>query len=157
MITVSEMAIEIVSSPLKMAFLTCLNHRFLYVDHIGSPRKHPPNQPRELDPSSAWRRLDSQVASGSENRCEPLNFYGVLMCFMRFLKTWDVYLVGGCEPLWKTWVRQLGWWNSIWENQRCSKPQTRHNNRFKSLVPAIANPEVLIDWRLSHVFLCILF
>ena len=31
-------------------------------------------------------------------------------------------------PLWKIWLRQLGWWNSqyIWK-QKCSKPPTRDN------------------------------
>ena len=31
-------------------------------------------------------------------------------------------------PLWKIWVRRLGWWHSqymIWENKQCSKPPTR--------------------------------
>ena len=31
------------------------------------------------------------------------------------------------QPLWKIWVRQLGWWHSqlIWKNKTCSKPPTR--------------------------------
>jgi hypothetical protein len=29
-------------------------------------------------------------------------------------------------PLWKIWVRQLGWWTShiLWKNKQCSKPPT---------------------------------
>ena len=38
-----------------------------------------------------------------------------------------IWLVVG-PPLWKIWVRQLGWWDSqvIWENKTCSKPPTSH-------------------------------
>ena len=37
-------------------------------------------------------------------------------------------LVGGFSPpLWKIWVRQLGWWHDSteWTNKKCSKPPTR--------------------------------
>ena len=39
------------------------------------------------------------------------------------------WLVGGIPtPLWKIWVRQLGWWHSnIWKNKTCSKPPTRYS------------------------------
>ena len=35
-------------------------------------------------------------------------------------------LVGGFSPpLWKIWVRQLGWWHSQLNGKKCSKPPTR--------------------------------
>ena len=35
-------------------------------------------------------------------------------------------------PLWKIWVRQLGWWNSQYiENIKCSKPPTKYIEPLK--------------------------
>ena len=28
-------------------------------------------------------------------------------------------------PLWRIWLRQLGWWNSLWKSKNCSEPPTR--------------------------------
>ena len=36
-------------------------------------------------------------------------------------------------PLWKIWVRQLGWWNSQYMEKKCSKPPTRREKRSKTL------------------------
>ena len=38
------------------------------------------------------------------------------------------WLLVSTLPLWKTWVRQLGWWlytPNLWKNEKCSKPPTR--------------------------------
>ena len=43
---------------------------------------------------------------------------------------WIISMVTGwwlSLPLWKIWVRQLGWWHSQvrWKNRKCSKPPAR--------------------------------
>ena len=53
----------------------------------------------------------------------------------------DIYiyirLVGGFyQPLWKIWIRQLGWWHSqyFWKNEECSKPPTRSLHQIESIL-----------------------
>ena len=89
---------------------TGLPHR---VDQFSPSESRGFNDPRTLDRSA---RSDSDRLDGPELKHSTL--------------------VGGPgPPLWKIWVRQLGWWQkpNIWENNKCSKPPTRTSFNFLSL------------------------
>ena len=64
-------------------------------------------------------------------------------------EAWSGWLVGGWAlPLWKTWVRQLGWWHSQLNGKIKVMFQTTNQMRLTDIVSAIS----IMTWR-SSLFL----
>ena len=68
---------------------------------------------KSRNPGRWWTKKNMD---GSPSKVVPL----ALSWFISTMINWLVVE----PPLWKIWVRQLGWWHSqlIWENNKCSKP-----------------------------------